>query len=850
MIEALLLLGLIVMAIMLHDTRARLAKLEKRRADGGLIAGAAYLDTPDPGVTEDPSEPIVAGQAAVVEDDAEPVVRQKSEPTAALASLAQRFEAFVGGRLPIWTGGIALVFAGFFLVRYSIELGFLGPGARSLIAAAFGLALLALSEFGPKVPRIGGFVGSDKRIAQSLAGAGIATLYGTLYMAAELYGLIGIASAFVLVVVVTVMAFALSLRHGPPTAIMGLAGGYLAPYVAGLPESSLTSTLLYLGVFTFGLTGLAIWRGWAWLALAASIASLVWTGSLLAIAESEALWSIGFLVAAIVIAAILAMTRIDPARQAIGGVKTDGPVLVPLAVGVLQLVALAAMIDYAPLAWLLLGVLAVTTIVLAWRGALPGTALWVVFALGLLALTGSVMGEEATIARLLPAIGIALLLGIPALLAVGRQRGVDDWSAIGILAPVAPLCVTMIAFADPGQDSGWAIACAVAAVPVFVMLRMLGEQTMAHRLALAALLLLGVAVIGFALPGSLYPIGYVLLFAAFALRRRNDVGSTWDMRVVALVIATVAMLLPAAGLVEIVGRSVGGAVAHFALIPPLGALVLKLALPALVVTAVARRVTLPPNVARPAIVVAGLALLGFAYAVLKQPLAIATDAAFVEVGFVERAVLTQLLLWAGVWMLNRRADSKLDGLGLAVAALALARFVWFDLAILNPVVVAQAVGPVPIANAASVHAVLLAFGCWWLARLVEHHGKRRGLARWLRYASLAVMVLAALVTVRQGVHGSIIAGPGIATGETYLYSAVLLLLALAWLATGITRRMALLRIAGLGLLTFATLKVFLVDAAVLAGLLRVVSFLGLGAALIGIGWAYGKLAAKERSAQD
>jgi uncharacterized membrane protein len=43
-----------------------------------------------------------------------------------------------------------------------------------------------------------------------------------------------------------------------------------------------------------------------------------------------------------------------------------------------------------------------------------------------------------------------------------------------------------------------------------------------------------------------------------------------------------------------------------------------------------------------------------------------------------------------------------------------------------------------------------------------------------------------------------------------------------------------------------TFKVFLIDAAVLAGLLRVVSFLGLGAALIGIGWAYGKIAGGER----
>jgi uncharacterized membrane protein len=35
--------------------------------------------------------------------------------------------------------------------------------------------------------------------------------------------------------------------------------------------------------------------------------------------------------------------------------------------------------------------------------------------------------------------------------------------------------------------------------------------------------------------------------------------------------------------------------------------------------------------------------------------------------------------------------------------------------------------------------------------------------------------------------------------------------------------------------------VFLIDAAALTGLLRIGSFLGLGIALIGIGWAYGRV---------
>ena len=46
-----------------------------------------------------------------------------------------------------------------------------------------------------------------------------------------------------------------------------------------------------------------------------------------------------------------------------------------------------------------------------------------------------------------------------------------------------------------------------------------------------------------------------------------------------------------------------------------------------------------------------------------------------------------------------------------------------------------------------------------------------------------------------------------------------------------------MRMAGLVLLTAVTVKVFLVDAAALTGVLRILSFLGRGIALIGIGWA-------------
>jgi uncharacterized membrane protein len=74
--------------------------------------------------------------------------------------------------------------------------------------------------------------------------------------------------------------------------------------------------------------------------------------------------------------------------------------------------------------------------------------------------------------------------------------------------------------------------------------------------------------------------------------------------------------------------------------------------------------------------------------------------------------------------------------------------------------------------------------------------------------------------------------------QLYAYSFVWLLFGVALLALGFWRRTPALRHAGMALVCVVVAKVFLVDMAGLQGLLRVLSFLGLGAALLGLGYAY------------
>jgi len=293
-----------------------------------------------------------------------------------------------------------------------------------------------------------------------------------------------------------------------------------------------------------------------------------------------------------------------------------------------------------------------------------------------------------------------------------------------------------------------------------------------------------------------------------------------------------AAAMPLAGLVGLISASLGGDRLPWLLIPALPDLFRTLALPTialLILLLDARQLGRARRFIGSVAIGMGILLL---YALAKQPLAIATPERFAAIGFVERALLTQACLAAGWYLLRSR---RFPSLATILLGLGLLRLVWFDLLIFNPAIETQAVGGIPLLNAAVLHAALAAFWLWTLP------AKRA----WRAGAALLTIV-AALAFVRQATHGALLVGP-VTTLENGGYSAALLGVALFWLWRGITAGVHDLRIAGLALLTLVTFKVFLVDAAALDGVLRILSFLALGITLIGISWAYSRFLARPSS---
>ena len=88
--------------------------------------------------------------------------------------------------------GWRLALGGVFLIRYTIEAGFFGPGARLTLATIFGLLLVGGGEFvrrtGYQVPLQG--VGNAYMPA-ILTAAGAFTLFGVVYAAHGVYGFWG-----------------------------------------------------------------------------------------------------------------------------------------------------------------------------------------------------------------------------------------------------------------------------------------------------------------------------------------------------------------------------------------------------------------------------------------------------------------------------------------------------------------------------------------------------------------------------------------------------------------------------------------------------------------------------------
>jgi len=137
-----------------------------------------------------------------------------------------------------------------------------------------------------------------------------------------------------------------------------------------------------------------------------------------------------------------------------------------------------------------------------------------------------------------------------------------------------------------------------------------------------------------------------------------------------------------------------------------------------------------------------------------------------------------------------------------------------------------------------VDSLLLAYGVPGLM-LLAAVWKLPGLGR-LRLpfltVGLALLALYVGLEIRRFWQGDWLGAPGVKQGELYSYTVAMMLLGAGLLYQAIARRSGTLRRVAMAVIGLTIAKVFLLDAAGLTGLTRVVSFLGLGLCLAGLAW--------------
>ncbi|HMI11370.1 MAG TPA: DUF2339 domain-containing protein, partial [Bradyrhizobium sp.] len=215
-----------------NQTAALRARLDVMETLASSAAAARPMPPPLP-AQEAPIAPSAADQIRIETTDEEspppgqPVAPPPMPDIPAAAPASQPgpgFEERIGTRWVVWVGGLTLALGGFFMVRYSIDAGLLGPGVRTLLGGAFALALLASGEWTRRKESISAIEALPiANIPAILTAAGTSVAFATVYAAYALYGFLVPATAFILLGLVALGTLAAALLHGPALAGLGIA---------------------------------------------------------------------------------------------------------------------------------------------------------------------------------------------------------------------------------------------------------------------------------------------------------------------------------------------------------------------------------------------------------------------------------------------------------------------------------------------------------------------------------------------------------------------------------------------------------------------------------------------------
>jgi len=165
-------------------------------------------------------------------------------------------EWFTTGNVPVKVGVIVSFFGVAFLLKYAVD--------RNLLNVPMWLRLVFAALFGVVLLIVGWRLRHRMRVyALSLQGGGVGIIYLTVFAAFRLYGLLPPVPAFVLLALITVPAATLAvIQDARVMAVFALTGGFLAPVLASTGQGSHVALFSYYLLLNLAIIGIAWYKSW------------------------------------------------------------------------------------------------------------------------------------------------------------------------------------------------------------------------------------------------------------------------------------------------------------------------------------------------------------------------------------------------------------------------------------------------------------------------------------------------------------------------------------------------------------------------------------------------------------
>ncbi|MFT5181619.1 MAG: putative membrane protein, partial [Alphaproteobacteria bacterium] len=269
----------------------RLIQAQARSADAAEPEGLGDASPADEVVAEPPTSaapppyarpgsrtPETEPARAAAQQSAAPV---STAPASALADTPavekQSFEELLASRWLVWLGAVVIALGSVFLVKFSIDQGYLGPAVRDSLTFLLGVALIAGGEWLRRKPlQLMIAAIRPNYVPLALTASGLFAAFASVYAAHVFHGLLAPFPAFVGLAIVAFGAVGLSLLQGKFVALLGLLGAASTPLLIATPDPSLWALLAYLLVIQAACLMLVYYQGWWSLGFGALTSTIAW----------------------------------------------------------------------------------------------------------------------------------------------------------------------------------------------------------------------------------------------------------------------------------------------------------------------------------------------------------------------------------------------------------------------------------------------------------------------------------------------------------------------------------------------------------------------------------------------